>query len=750
MTLKINFNSADEYYIDGTPYHFETSDDLYACFRREDGSAALEWFGWEELHEIVGGPRWECKKRLIHVDETVGPPDPLVFIWELNEKQRKLFLYRWFFVSALDKLYVQNLIKLTPNDVAKSYYRLHAEASAEWRAFCSEFGKQYYCSKDVSLGAMPSASSILNWRRKVGKAKGRIDVLLDHRGNASGINIDQESYQFIIKHLRLYLRDDQYSANAVIELTEEALKKENQRRKAAGLGLLQTRRRTSLHEWIQNFGGYEIDLARKGKKFAARKYAGVGKTDRATRVGQAFIVDEWEVDARNLALSGPVREGLDQETIEVLKAMPKVRRWMYVVMDVATRYIVSFLLAETPSSENAVRAMRLAMQDKTELAKAAGCECSWLGFTCETLQSDTGTAFRAEATQRAVRTAFATYTYPNVGQPQLRGIIERMFRTFSDRAMPYIPGRTFRNPQVRGDYDTEGRAVLTDDQLAMIFIRYIVDVYHQTKHSGLFGETPENALKRLGGTTGLPPQLSLRTKRHAFGIRQERTITARGIRFLGIDYGGNCEQLQAIRKAKGSNKRPFYVDPENLGIISVWNETDWLEVECSIENFHNIRLVEWIEVGKILRSRYSSQAEMNMSIVFSALSELRKETDQIQTTMDVLPKMFTSDDLEKLDRELYWGLSVIDDGPTPLVNLPVANDGFGYVIGQPKHEANTPLKTDGQPSVERPIKPAEAGSFSNPQPEHNDTEDDKTKTTHASVQPAVTKPNWWSEEGKDD
>lgn len=752
MIPKINFSPADLYYIDRVPYHFEISDDRQACFRREDGSGALEWFGWEELNEIVGGDRWECKRRPTQVTDPQRTADPLVFIWELPPKQRKLLLYRWFFVCALNKLYAACSIKLTPADVRSKYYLIHAEATKEWRAFCGEFGKQYYCSKDTSLGATPSASSILKWRRMVNDASGRLDTLLDRRGRSTGLNIDQESYVFIIDQLRAYLLDDGHSKNDVVDQTITALKLENQNRRKAGARLLETRGRSVLHEWIDNFGGYAIDLGRKGKQFAIRKYSGVGKTERATRAGQTFMVDEWECDVRNILLTGAIRPGLDQETIEAIKAMEKGRRWIYVVIDVATRYIVGFVLSATQNSESAIRALRMATQDKTDIAQAAGCTYEWSGFSFECLESDTGSAFRAEPTQRAVATICATYGYPQVGQPQFRSIIERVFLTFTDRSMPYFPGQTFRNPQVRGDYDTEGRAVLTDDQLALLFIRYIVDVYNQTQHSGLFGESPADALTRLGGTSGLPPKLSQTTRRRAFGIRQERTITNRGIRFLGINYGGDNEALQTIRKEAGSNKRAFYVDADDLGKISVWNNGHWLEIECSIENFHNVRLVDWIEVGKALRSRYSSQAELKTSMIFAALSDMRKRSDEIQKIMGVLPQMYTSEDLDRFDRELYWGLSVVDDSPTSLPDLEVAKNGIGYVIGRPKappsqvDRPNRPDRTSSScepgedPQNEEAASPFSTGDIGS---DHPPTEE---------VRPSNSKPatKWWDEERDDD
>ncbi|MDX8355575.1 hypothetical protein [Cognatiyoonia sp. IB215182] len=755
MIPKINFSPADLYYIDRVPYHFEISDDRQACFRREDGSGALEWFGWEELDEIVGGDRWDCKRRPRKTSDPQRAPDPLVFVWELTAKQRKLLLYRWFFVCALNRLYAQGLVKLTPVNVISNYYRIHLEATKEWRAFCGEFGKQYYCSQDASLGATPSASAILKWRRTVNDADGRIDVLVDKRGRATGLNIDQESYVFIIERLREYLTQDRHSKNEVVEKTIIALKLENKRRRESGEHLLQTRRRTALHEWVDNFGGYAIDLGRKGKKFAIRKYAGVGKTERATRAGQTFMVDEWEDDVRNILLTGAIRPGLDQETVDAIKAMEKGRRWLYVVIDVATRYIVGFVLSATQNPEAAVRALRMATENKSDIARAAGCHFEWRGFSFESLETDTGPAFRAELTQRAVETAGATYGYPQVGQPQLRHVMERVFGTFTDRAMPYFPGQTFRNPQVRGDYDTEGRAVLTDDHLALLFIRFIVDVYNQTKHSGLFGESPADALERIGGTTGLPPKLPPPTRRRAFGIRQERKITARGICFLGIHYGGNCEELQKIRKEAGTNKRAFYVDPEDLGTISVWNNDHWLDVNCSIENFHKIKLVDWIEVGKILRKRYSSQAEIKMSAIFTALSDMRRRSNEIQEIMGVLPQMYTSEDLERFDRELYWGLSVVDDRPSKLADLPLAETGIGYVIGGPKRNPRASRKCHDEANQndvaspnERDVPPMTPQTTAAP-PESETRQDDLS--AHED-KPPHSKPikRWWHDGRTDD
>ncbi len=134
-------------------------------------------------------------------------------------------------------------------------------------------------------------------------------------------------------------------------------------------------------------------------------------------------------------------------------------------------------------------------------------------------------------------------------------------------------------------------------------------------------------------------KLSPNTRRRAFGSREERTVTARGIQFLGIRY--NSKELQQIRQERGSNKRAFFIDPDDLGTVSVWNNDRWVEVCCSVENFHNIRLIDWIEVGKILRSRYSAQAEIKSSVILRALADMRSRATDALKIMNALPQMWT-------------------------------------------------------------------------------------------------------------
>lgn len=675
MTLRMNFDPASRYFIDRVPYLFEASDARHAFFRRDDGSQAVERFEWKALTQIVGGPRWDCQRRPRSVAEAQAQPDPHRCLLAEPEKQQLLVRNRWFFVCGTNRLYGEGDLLLSPAAVAAQYAVIKGYAAEEWAAYHEMRERPYFSSKASGFAFDASPSSILRWRRMVEKGGGRIDALIDRRGRTSKLDIDQESYVFIQQHLREYLLLQRHSGREVVEKTIRALHLENQRRTEDGREPLATRGKTVLWEWLRRFDRLEVDAGRQGTAHAKRKYLGVGKTDRATRPGQTFQVDEWEVDARTLMMNGPIREGLDQKTLD---ALPRTRRWLYVVIDVATRYIVGLVVASSQNSASAIRVLEMSTRDKGDLAQAAGAETEWRGFPFESIASDTGPAFRAGPTTRAVNEMLAEYTYPNVGEPQLRGIIERSFRTISHRAMPYIPGRTFSNPKERGDYPTEETAVLTDDQLALIFIRYVVDVYHHTPHSGLYGETPAEALERLGSTIGLPPQLPRTMRRRAFGLALSRTVTARGVTILGISY--NSEDLQKLRRRSKNDPIACYIDPRDLGAVSVWTGREWLEVECSIENFHGVQIEEWLEVGRILRRRYAGAASLKEHTISDALEAIRSRASDAIRIMGVLPQQATPADIDRLEKELYHGLSVIEDDDFGLTDLDMAEDGIGYII----------------------------------------------------------------------
>lgn len=675
MTERIHFQPTDRYRIDGAPFFYVDANDTHGFFRREDGSEAIERFDWMRLRKLAEQGLLVQEKRSRDIATAMAaPPEPQVGIWEMPEHQRDLVLHRWFFVTAFLWLHAAGEIRKTKPSVAAQYATLRERAARE-AAACREDGKRsYFSTRANGFAHDASPSSILNWVTRYQKT-GRLDALVDRRGRRSKLEIDAESYRFLIRHLREFLTLQRCGKAVTVDQTLKAMQVENARRRQEGLPLLETRGRTVLFDWINRFDPFEIEVARHGLTRARRKFAAVGRTEQATRPGEIFQMDEWEIDARSVILNGPIREGLEQET---LQRLPKTRRWLYVVIDVATRYVVGLVVASSQNSASAIRALEMATRDKPELAAAVGAEHDWRGFRCEAVASDTGSAFRAAATHRTVTEMASTMTHALVGQPQLRGIIERLFGTFTSRVMPFLPGRTFSNPKERGDYDTEGLAVLTDEDLAKVFIRYITDVYHQTPHGGLLGETPAEALERLSGQYGLPLPLSIEMRRRAFGIRMERSLSPSGLSLLGIHY--NSDALQKIRRHTRLKTLTFYVDPADIGTIGVWTGEDWLDVGCSVESFHGITLADWLAVGEVLRRRYSGAATVKAQSILTAYASIQDTAQTALKRAGVLPGQPTAEDLDRLEKDLYHGLSVVEEQVPSATDLTRVEDGIGYVI----------------------------------------------------------------------
>ena len=76
----------------------------------------------------------------------------------------------------------------------------------------------------------------------------------------------------------------------------------------------------------------------------------------------------------------------------------------------------------------------------------------------------------------------------------------------------------------RRGHKPEDFAHLTVDELAALLTLWIVDVYHNTPHDGLGGETPRNAWKRLASLVGVRPLPDRRKIRAIFGERLVREL----------------------------------------------------------------------------------------------------------------------------------------------------------------------------------------------------------------------------------
>jgi len=278
----------------------------------------------------------------------------------------------------------------------------------------------------------------------------------------------------------------------------------------------------------------------------------------------------------------------------------------------------------------------------------------------ETLATDGGAAFIATETQAALRDLKIAYEAPPGGIPALRGTMERLFLTVQKAFVPSFPGQTFENAVTRGNYDSEGNACLSFEELNTLIIAYIVDIYHNTPHASLAGETPRNAWIRLTNLYGVEAPPSENERRHIFGIRLKRKIGNRGIRFCGLHY--QSVELQRLRQTVRGQPVEIIIGRHNLGSIEVKDGDGWIVVPATFQEIAGTSIYEWIAAGQYLKRHNADMAGLSQDTVRQARDRSRKHADMARRRAEIGQPVLTAEALEKAEREHFLSFAFAGEG----------------------------------------------------------------------------------------
>lgn len=384
--------------------------------------------------------------------------------------------------------------------------------------------------------------------------------------------------------------------------------------------------RNAFEALIKGMGEFYLHAARYGEDAARKKFAPVRDGLQVFAPGERVEMDEWKVDLHAWFVLTPIWATL---TDEQRKALKKVRVWVTVAIDVATRCIVALRFStRANSAHSSIAALEMMVTEKEHIAEVAGAESRWIhSFVPRELVTDAGAGFIETTFRQTVAALHCVHTIPPAGMASARGTIESVFRTFGQRFLHYFHGRTFSSVYARGDYDGDGNATLNVDEVCRFLTRAIVDIYHNEPHSGLGGETPANAWLRLSREYAMLPPLSQRQRRIMFGTLVNRKVSARGIVFLGIHYQSReLERLWAERAAlpnSPSVEVKVRIDRFNLRTVSFHNGSEWLDLTA--EHIpEGVSVWEWTDAKDSLSKTHAKNAEINLSAMLKAVNDLRE------------------------------------------------------------------------------------------------------------------------------
>jgi putative transposase len=400
---------------------------------------------------------------------------------------------------------------------------------------------------------------------------------------------------------------------------------------------------------IAKLDKYDVYAGRHGVLAAKRKFVMLAAGLDVTRPGQRVEIDEWQISLMVLLVDSGLWEFLspDQQAI-----VERVRMWICVAIDCATRCVLGMRLSRTASAANVMATLRMMVSDKSLYASAVGALSPW-DMRCSPEQgvSDSGPSFIADITQGAMIDLTGAPKIPPIDLTYMRGRIERMFGTVHTALISRFHGRTFENTVALGDYKPEAMANLTLDEIAWILPRFVVDVYHNTPHEGLGGETPRNAWLRLTKLFSVNEPPDRDKLRAIFGIRLKCTIRKGGVHVLGLNY--NSEYLETHRRRIGDGEIvDVRLDHEDIGFVSVRVDDQWLTVPCVRSGFERISVKVWKDALADLGRRFDREAKVDEPTVREAVRAIQQMSESAIARAGIDAYIETAEDIERAERDL--------------------------------------------------------------------------------------------------
>lgn len=258
---------------------------------------------------------------------------------------------------------------------------------------------------------------------------------------------------------------------------------------------------------------------------------------------------------------------------------PIGRPTLTLVIDVCTRLIAGFYLSLDPAGALPTGlALANAILPKEALLATLGIASTWpIWGLPQKIHADNAKEFRGSMLERACQEYGIIIENRPKGMPQYGGHIERSFRSFMQRTHR-VSGTTFSNVQDKGEYNAEGKAILTLSEFNAWFTTFIVMYYHHKAHNGLDKVPPIRLYEKmiLGSAEqpgiGLPERIRNEEKlRLDFTPHVERTVQEYGIVIDGIEYYSDVLRpwIHARDPANAKLKRKFIFarDPRDISQV---------------------------------------------------------------------------------------------------------------------------------------------------------------------------------------
>ncbi|MCZ7676392.1 MAG: hypothetical protein M5U35_11645 [Roseovarius sp.] len=395
------------------------------------------------------------------------------------------------------------------------------------------------------------------------------------------------------------------------------------------------------------------------------------------------------------------------DALEKLDEYIKSRFWIVVMLDVASRMPLGWVVTESPCAEATVALFRMATRDKTREKLLYGCTgepAAAVGLLH--VKNDNGSGLRNSAAVGALMGIGSVNTISRAYESAERPHIESLFGVLEIDVLNLLPGFTGGRPGALPGYDAMENGVMSVEELHEIITRYFIDEYPSTRHHGVTmgGRRPTEMYKAINEARGQIPLIDPHLRRINLGWEQEVTPTDEGVRvFQGIWF--NSDELQEqCEKHNARSKVKVFVDPDDMNLATVILPLvkDPIEVRLQITAFADMTLPEILRLMAELRREDPVTTEFHEDQIMQTRLDRYDRIKAIGVEHNLSRSYSTIEECETLGKVVFSGSLEIRSerfkGTTPpgqITDLQ-ATEGV-YTIGSEERQIDGGASSDDCP-----------------------------------------------------
>lgn len=469
---------------------------------------------------------------------------------------------------------------------------------------------------DIVKRSRKSRATIYRWINKYSMSGQSVSALIDSRGqgNKGNKKIDPVIEEIIGQGIeQIYMKKgERKKKKKVIEYVQL---------KCRTLGIKAPHSNT-IRNRIDELDEYLVEEARFGKKAAKQKYY----PNLGTTPYDDYPLSVVQIDHTNL----------DIILVDPVYREPIGRPWLTIATDLPTRMFIGYYLSfDAPSYLSVGMCLINAILPKNKLLKSLGIEGYWPCWgVMSTISLDNAKEFHSESLERACQMHKINIDWRPIRTPHYGGNVESLNKTFNTE-IHNLPGTTFSNTKERGDYESEKKAALTFQEFEKWLLTFIVNIYHQRKHStikmspltawsnGIVGTDEKVGI----GYQDLPDESRISID---FLPLFYRTIQEYGVAFESINYYSDVLKKWVHRrdrstgKAKLALKHEFRWDPRDMSQIYFYDDEldQYFRIPYRNLAYPSISIWELRAIKKKLKER--GEKNIDEVTIFKAMEEMNR------------------------------------------------------------------------------------------------------------------------------